>query len=287
VVLTVVAVTALGVLVGTAASRGVTVSPLGISRRTTARPPRPWGLLVIAAGIGLGVVAYGLFGASAWVDVAAPLVAIVLLVVGIIALAPWTAYVVGRRAAQRARSGPALLAARRLAGDPRPAGRAAAAVGAIGLVAGGAAVMAGDIIETQAPGDRSYYLVAIGLVGVALLLALLAVIGSLAIHSVESLLDRKRSVASLAALGGTTELLARTQRAEVGLVAMPMAIGGTLLGSLLVGVPLAGIGLGWAAATVLALGVVTGCVWLAIRLAVVITGPWIRDAASPANLRTV
>lgn len=188
--------------------------------------------------------------------------------------------------ARRAKTAPALLAARRLAGDPRPAGRAAAAVGAIGLVAGGAAAMAGDIMETQAPGDRSYYLVAIGLIGVALVLALLAVIGSLAVHSVESLLDRKRSVASLAALGGTSDLLARTQRAEVGLVAMPMATGGAMLGSLVIGIPLAGVGPAWAVATALALGLVAGLVWLAIRLAIVITGPWIRKAADPDNLRT-
>lgn len=285
VALTVVAVTLVGVLVGTAANRGVVVSPLGISRRTTSRPPRPWGLLLIAAPIGLGVIGLVLHGSSELFGVIAPLLAIGLLILGVISLAPWTAYVVGRRAALRAKTGPRLLAARRLAADPRPAGRAAAAVGAIGLVAGGAAALAGDILETQAPGNRSYYLVAIGLVGVALLLALLTVIGSLAIHSVESLLDRKRSVASLAALGGTTDLLARTQRAEIGLVALPMAIGGTLLGALLVGIALGGTGLGWVASTAAALGAVAGLVWLAIRLAVMITGPWIRAAASPTNLR--
>lgn len=280
VVLTVAAVTLVAVLVGTAANRGVVVSPLGITRRTNSSPPRPWGLLLIAAGIGFGVLWFDAF------DVLAPLVAIVLLVLGLMSLAPWTAYVVGRGVAVRAKTGPTLLAARRLAGDPRPAGRAAAAVGAIGLVAGGSAGMAVDILETQEPGNRSYYLIAIGLIGVALLLALIAVIGSLAIHSVESLLDRKRSVASLAALGGTHDLLARTQRTEIGLVAMPMALGGTLLGSVLIGPPFDGAGLTWAVTTALALSVVACLVWLAIRLAVIITGPWIRKAASPTNLRT-
>lgn len=286
VVLTVAAVTLVAVLVGTAANRGVVVSPLGISRRTSSRPPRPWGLLLIAAGIGFGVVGFDVFQASEVLGFLAPLVAIVLLVLGLMSLAPWTAYVVGRGVAVRAKTGPTLLAARRLAGDPRPAGRAAAAVGAIGLVAGGSAGMAVDILETQEPGNRSYYLIAIGLIGVALLLALIAVIGSLAIHSVESLLDRKRSVASLAALGGTHDLLARTQRTEIGLVAMPMALGGTLLGSVLIGPPFDGAGLTWAVTTALALSVVACLVWLAIRLAVIITGPWIRKAASPTNLRT-
>lgn len=286
VALTVLTVTIVGVLVGSAANRGVVVSPLGITRRTNSNPPRPWAVLVIAAGVALGVVTISLYGRSVFLDVVAPLVAIVLLVVGLIALAPWAAYVVGRRVALRATSGPVLLAAQRLVSDPRPAGRAAAAVGAIGLVAGGAAVMTGDVLVVQAPGNRSYYLIAIGLVGIALLLALLAVIGSLAIHSVESLLDRKRSAASLVALGGSTDLLARTQRSEVGLVAMPMAIGGTILGSVLIGPPLAGVGLAWVVTAVLALGVVTFLVWLAIRLAVLMTRPWIRNAASPANLRT-
>lgn len=286
VALTVLTVTLIGVFVGGAAHRGVVISPLGLIRRRSSSTPRPWGLLLVAAGIAVGVVALVLFTRSTLLDVVAPLVSILLLVLGLVALAPWTAYVVGRRVAARATSAPTLLAARRLAVDPRPAGRAAAAVGAIGLAAGGAAVVVGDILATLPESDRSYYLVATGLVGVALLVALLSVIGSLAVHSVDSLLDRKRSVASLAAMGGTTDLLVRTQRAEVGLVAMPMAVGGTSLGSILVGIPLGGVGFAWVVSTAAALGTVALLVWLAIRVAVLMTGPWIRRAASPTNLRT-
>lgn len=284
--LTVLAVTVLGILVGMAASRAVTVSPIGLARRASSRPPRPWGFLVMAAGVAVAVGTVVFWRASAFLDLVAPFVSILLLIVGIISLAPWTAYAVGRRAARKARTGHALLAARRLAADPRPAGRAAAAVGAIGLVTGGAAVLSVDILRTQGGGDRAYYLIGLALVGIALLLALITVVGSLAVHSVESLLDRKRSVASLGALGGTSDLLARTQRAEVGLVAMPMGIGGTLFGATLLGIPLTGLGLHWAAATLVAGAVVAGLVWVAIRISVLLTRPWIRAAADPANLRT-
>lgn len=285
-VLTVVLVTVLGVLVGMAADRKVMVSPLGLTRRHRTRPPRPWGLLVMLAGIGAGGGALAFWRSSAAFDLVVPLLSIVLLVVGLVSLAPWTAYVVGRRVARRARTGPVLLAARRLTADPRPVGRAAAAVGGIGLVAGGAAAVLSDILTNVAAGDRSYYLGGIGMVAAALLVSLVAVVGSLAVHAVESLLDRKRSVASLAALGGSAELVAGAQRAEVGLVAYPMAVGGTLLGAVLLGVPLAGIGLAWLATTIGAVLVMAGLVWVAIRLALVLTGPWLRAATDPANLRT-
>lgn len=90
----------------------------------------------------------------------------------------------------------------------------------------------------------------------------------------------------LVALGGTTDLLVRTQLAEIGLVAMPRAIGGTLLRSVLIGIPLTGIGLAWIVTPDLAIGIVAFLVWLEIRLATVITKPWLRGAPSPANLRT-
>ena len=284
--LTVVLVAGLGVVVGLAADRRVVVSPLGLTRRHDPRPPRPWGVGLWLGGVMAGAAMLVFWRDSDVVDVAAPLVAIVLLVGGLVSLAPWTAYVIGRRVARRARTGPVLLAARRLASDPRPAGRAAAAVGGIGLVAGGSAAMVAGILDDVQPEDRGYYLGAIGLVGVALLISLVAVVGSLAVHSVESLLDRKRSVASLAALGGSSELVARAQRAEIGLVAVPMGVGGTLLGAALIGAALAGITLLWLLATVAAVLVMAALVWAAIGLALLLTGPWLRAATDPGNLRT-
>ena len=56
----VLAVTLLGVAVGALASRGLVVTPLGVTRRQRTAPPRPWGLLamLLAAVLAPVVVAH-------------------------------------------------------------------------------------------------------------------------------------------------------------------------------------------------------------------------------------
>lgn len=284
-VLVVVGVASAGVAVGLLASRRVVVSPLGVTRRQAPPPPRPWGLLALLAVVVLAVVALPL-------GVAPTLVAIVMValaVVGVLGLTSWTAYRVGRYAETRAGSAAMLLAARRLVAEPRPVGRAAAAVGAIAMVGGGAGAVLADLVAMHShPGQGSvdpFYLVSLGLLGVALLVSLLVAAGTLAVHSVESLLDRKRSMAALAAMGASVRDLERSQRFEAMLVALPMGLAGALLGALPLGglVEVSAVG-----AVVLALTVVLtlGLVWAAIALATRGTRPWLRRAMSAANLRT-
>jgi hypothetical protein len=284
--LVVAGVTLLGVLTGLLAGRGVTVSPLGVARRTTIRAPRPWGLLVMAAGVAVGLTDIGLYNSMPnSIEVIGQMLSVTLLVAGMISLAPWAAYVVGKRVAARATSGPVLLAARRLATDPRPAGRAAAAVGAIGLVGGGSAAMVADLLSGSNYGR--VYFVGVGLVVAALLVALVAVVGSLSVHSAESLLDRKRSVAALVALGTSTDVLIRSQRWEIGLVALPMSVVGTLLSAVGLGLAMGSAPNGWwLICTVIALVSTVGLVWLSILVAVRLTRPWTLRAADSANLRT-
>jgi hypothetical protein len=289
VIAVVVAVTVLGICVGLAAGRGVVVTPLGVSRRTNRRPPRPWGALLVLAEVALGLAYVLLYSSvSGGVDVVAPFVAIALLVVGTVSLTPWSAYVVGRAVAVRAGTPFVLLAARRLAADPRPAGRAAAAVGGIGLVAGGGAAVLADLL-TGSQVDR-FYFIALALTAVALVVALAAVVGSLTVHSVESLMDHRRSVAALGALGAPTELLIQAQRYETGLVALPMGAGATLFGAIAVGAPMSSGASGYwfwlLVCTCLILSATILLVWVAIRAAVRLTRPWTLRAINPTNLRT-
>lgn len=277
--LVVVGVAALGVVVGLRASRRVVVSPLGVSRRQLPPPPRPWGLVLIAAAAALAP-----FAASWERDTQLIGIAIVgLAVIGIVTLAPWAAYRVGRYAEARAGSPAMLLAARRLVTEPRPVGRAAAAVGAIAMVSGGAAGIGADLVGS--PDLDPFYLVSLALVGLALLAALLVVTGTLAVHSVESLLDRKRSIAALGALGAPAVELERAQRFEAALVAVPMALVGVLLGSspmlFLVERTVTG-------AMIMLLNVVMtlALVWVAIFVAVRATRSWALRAGGPGNLRT-
>jgi hypothetical protein len=279
--LVVAGVGAVGAVVGYWVSTRVVVTPLGVSRRQAQRRPRPWGLLMILGGIVL--FSSGVLGDSPEVFIA---VALGLLVVGMVSLVPWAAYWSGRVVQARAASVAPLLAARRLVTDPRPAGRAAAAVGGIALVSGGAVVVATDVVLHQ---TDSFYLVSVQLVVVSLAVALAVVVGSLAVHSTESLLDRKRSIAALVALGIPREEIVRSQRWEAGITALPVSFVGTALGT-------AALSRTWGFGSspafaetwplVANLALTPALVWLAIVLATSMTHPWAVRAASPANLRT-
>jgi FtsX-like permease family protein len=277
--LVVVAVTAIGILVGLAASHRVVVSPLGLVRRQPGPPPRPWGaMLLLAAAVllPLGLV-------MRWDSQASGTVAVGLAVLGMVSLAPWAALSAGRIAERRARTAPALLAARRLVAEPRPAGRAAAALGGIALVCGGSATLTADLVAMR--NADSFYFTSMALVGLGLLLALVPVVGSLAVHSAESLLEHRRSIASLAALGATPDDIVRSQRWEAGLTALPVTTLGVLLGAGAL-MPLSTVTpLGW----LVVLGIVVATpllVWLALCVAVLVTRPLAVRAADPAHLRT-
>jgi hypothetical protein len=276
--LVVLGTTVVAIAVGARASRGVVVTPLGVSRRQASAPPRPWGLLLLVAAVLMLPVA-----GTADSSEAVPLAIVGLAVIGVLSLASWAAYRTGRFTESRTSSAAVLLAARRLVADSRPAGRAAAAVGAIALVAGGGASLAADLLVTE--NDDPYYYISLGLVAAALLVALLVAIGTLAVHSVESQLDRKRSVASLAALGMSLDELESAQRWEARLVAMPIATFGVLLGSATL-VPLGQLSPVALLVLLADVVIVLGLVWLAIIAAVRITRPWAVSAASAANLRT-
>lgn len=275
-----------GVLAGALGSRSLLISPIGVSRRAPRSAPRPWAVLLIVLAVPLFLASTSSTNSSS--DVYA-FGFVASLVLGLLALAPWVAYRVGRAVAARSSTVPLLLAARRLTTDARPAGRAAAAVGAIAMVAGGGGALLADLPNTNGgtgfDGVDPFYTVPIALGGVVLLVALLLIIFSMAVHGVESLIDHKRSVASLAALGVSTEDLERVQRWEVALVAVPMAILGVLIGSgpylLLLG------GSNRYAWIPLLVDVITiALVWTAVRASTWITRPWLIRAAAPANLRT-
>ena len=286
----IVAVTLLGIAVGLLAGRRVVVTPLGVTRRTNRQPPRPWGAVLLITGV-LIALGYVLLydSASGAVDVLVPLFSIALLVLGAVGLTPWVGYTVGRLVAARARTAGVLLAARRLTADPRAAGRAAAAVGGIGLVAGGGAALLADLLAASWHVDR-FYFVGLAITAMALVLALITVVGSLTVHSIESLMDHRRSVAALGALGAPTGLLAQAQRWETGLVAFPMSAGGTLFGAVgvgtLMGSTSAGYWFWWLICSPLTLAATTALVWVAIRVAVRLTRPWTLRATNPTNLRT-
>ena len=107
------------------ALRRVNISPLGVARRVPPAPPRAWRVLPLLAGVAdLGIfVVHGKPASSGGqIEVFVP--GFALIMVGLIIGGPWLTMAAARVLARRASRPGALIAARRLADDPRAAFRA-------------------------------------------------------------------------------------------------------------------------------------------------------------------
>jgi hypothetical protein len=107
------------------ALRRVRLSPLGVTRRVTPRPPRAWRVIPLLAGVAelvafLGIGRFNTTGGQ----IAEYLPGFVLIVVGLVVAGPWLTMIGSRALARRARRPAALIAARRLADNPRAGFRA-------------------------------------------------------------------------------------------------------------------------------------------------------------------
>jgi hypothetical protein len=219
---------------------------------------------------------------------------ILLIVLGVIALGPWVAFRSGQRAARRTSDPATLIAAGHLVSDPRPAGRAAAAVGVIGIGSGVAAVMEMGIFFYSNRIDP-FFVISFALVGVALILVLLVTASTLAVHAAESLVDRRRVLAALVAAGTPVSVLRDALRREAMLTAMPPSVGGVLIGAVVAGaVGVASSSSTGSPATNLAdllfvcgqVALTVGLTWAAIHIAIGAVAPRLLRATAPANLRT-
>jgi hypothetical protein len=151
-----IALVAIGVPVAAAvaarlALRRVRISPLGVARRTTPKPPRAWRVLPLLAGFAdLGFfVAHGK-PASASVQVRLFVPGYLLIIVGLIVAGPWITMAAARAMARWTRRPGTLIAARRLADDPKAAFRAVSGL-VLALLITTAAVVAittQDSVET-------------------------------------------------------------------------------------------------------------------------------------------
>ena len=112
-------------VVAVLALRRVQLSPLGVSRRVTPAPPRAWRLIPLLAGIAeLAVVLVAGAPQTSDEQVRAYLPGFLLVLAGLVTAGPWLTTAGARALARRARRPAALIAARRLADDPRAGFRA-------------------------------------------------------------------------------------------------------------------------------------------------------------------
>lgn len=273
-------VTAYAVLVG----RRAAVRATAATERER-RPPRPWGLVIIvAAFVALGA-AFRVGLASGDTSDLWILTAAVLAVLGFTTSTSWLAYVVSGRVTRRTESAATLLATRRIRADHGAAGRAAAAVGAVGLTLGVLGVFLADLADQGNVYDTGYYVAPALLVGLLALLALCVITLSLSLHSIETTLERRREMSALVATGVPLATLEAASRAECRLVTLPAALVAAFVGAL---VSVFALSQGWEQALggLLAVGIAGAAVLLAVRLAVLVARPWLREAVAVGNLRT-
>lgn len=118
----------LATLTTIAALSRVQVGPLAASRRAH-RPPSAWRALPFAIGVGGQLAAAPLRGVvdSETLDNLVPLF-VIATIIGFVAIGPWLCMLAGRGLARVSRRVPGLIAARRIAGDPRATFRAVSGV---------------------------------------------------------------------------------------------------------------------------------------------------------------
>lgn len=106
------------------ALRRVRISPLGVSRRATPAAPRAWRVLPLLAGVAELAWFVGRRPPTVNGQLAAYLAGAVIIMLGLQIAGPWLTYRGARLMAGRARRPAALIAARRLADDPKAGFRA-------------------------------------------------------------------------------------------------------------------------------------------------------------------
>ena len=123
----------LGVPLGAAivarfALRRVQISPLGVTRRVTPRPPRAWRLMPLAAGVAELCYFVGRRPGTTNGQLMAYMSGFVMIMLGLVVAGPWLTLVGSRVLAGRARHAAALIAGRRLADNPQAGFRAVSGV---------------------------------------------------------------------------------------------------------------------------------------------------------------
>lgn len=126
-----------------------------------------------------------------------------------------------------------LLTGIRLVADSRPAGRMATLLACCGFLVGTMAnAIAGILGEFDRYGDRVFYITGFGLAVVGLLLVTTTALAALIVSVADQLVDQRRQLACLTALGVDARFLRRVIRRQLTAIAGPALALGLFLGSL-------------------------------------------------------
>lgn len=211
------------------ALRRVAVSPFGVVRRADVRPPRslPAALFVLGTG-GLAVFSWvrSIAGLPEGVVPSVVAIAVVLfLVCGIgliLGIAAISAYL-GRFVAGRTSRPALLIASRRLAAAPYTSSRANAVILLMVLIGAAAQGVRANFLVITSPED-TLYLDTLNLVNVALLIAIVLASTGALVHTADTVITSRQSLASLAATGVPRAVLRRSLLLESLLPLAPTAV---------------------------------------------------------------
>jgi hypothetical protein len=210
------AVVVVAILSGASSLARVAISPLGVAERTS---PKRLSLVRLLVALVAG---------GAWVLVLTPMkqperVTIVVLlgamILAVNAVGPFVVMIAGRVAARLAPSATTLLAARRIADDPKSTWRAVGALGLAVVVVGFTSLS--DVDEPTSPLER--YLAADLATGALVTLVIITIVGATSTGVVQAarVLDQRDQYRALT-LAGTSERA--LHRARTWEVALPLAV---------------------------------------------------------------
>jgi len=128
--------------------RRARISPLGVSRKVTPPPPSALRIVPLALGLVLFVLPLAL-SSSSNPDFKFADLGLLLIMIGLVVGGPWLTMQAARLIARYARGASALLAARRLADDPRAAFRSVSGLVLALFVGTALAVLAPSLVSTQ------------------------------------------------------------------------------------------------------------------------------------------
>lgn len=253
---------------------------------TGEQPPddRRTGIIAGPVMILLGLVT------ARWVGYVASTAVVVGLALCILSLGPVWIRAIGRRLT---RSGdPAnLLTGVRLRTDARPSARMAALLGCCGFLVGTLSNgLVSVMVERDALYDATFYATGFGMGVLGLLLVTLTAMAALIVSVADQLVDQRRQLACMTALGVDLRFLRRVIRRQLTAIAAPALAGGLLLGSLLgLGRLVGGANDPFDPSVLITAGVLTAAGWLLGLVGGAAAGfllrNQLRDALDPENLR--
>jgi hypothetical protein len=274
-----------GAAAGAVVQGRVVAEPLGVRRRSGPRPPGGANLLGLLGGLALvvgGAVPLTHAGSGEYVLFA-------LVIAGLLFMA-FTAgpRLVRRRGRTLQRRGSAvdLLAGGRLRAEPRAPGRVAAVLVVCGIALGVEAVQVTHLLTTDGNYDLSFYLTGFGMAAVGVLVAVVVAVLTLLVGAADQLLDARRPLASLFALGVDESTLARVLQRQQSAAAVPAVAIGALVGGAGTGYLASGDGPARIVLPTLAVAALAAAaVWLVTRLAARLLRSRLRSTLDPENLR--